>query len=173
MEHGAMLHLTCPRQRLVAPTFLCIAGILVLTMAYQNNWPRIVAGEAYLFVAVSLLMMAFLLVILYRNFIYQDQLLIEHGALPVHGMGAICLDARDIVSVRLLPASTVSAFESRMAWLGLGQGLIEIDTATHRYCFGAGLDMYRAEAAVQQIAAFCQAGQTSPGAMPPSGRASA
>ena len=90
MEHGAMLHLTCPRQRLVAP----------------------------------------------------------------------------------LPASTVSAFESRMAWLGLGQGLIEIDTATHRYCFGAGLDMYRAEAAVQQIAAFCQAGQTSPGAMPPSGRAS-
>jgi hypothetical protein len=162
MEHGAMLHLTCPRQRLVAPTFLCIAGMLVLSTAYRNSWPRIAAGEAYLFVAVSLLMMAFLLVILYRNFVYQDQLLIEHGALPVHGMGAICLDARDIVSVRLLPGTTVSAFESRMAWLGIGEGLIEIDTAIHRYRFGAGLDMYRAEAAVQQIATFCQAGITSP-----------
>lgn len=166
-----MLHLTCPRQRLVAPTFLCIAGILVLATAYRNSWPRIVAGDAYPFVAVSLLMLAFLFVILYRNFVYRDQLLIDHGAPPVRGMGAICLDARDIVSVRLLPLSALSDFESRMAWLGLGQGLIEIDTATHRYRFGAGLDMHGAEAAVQQIAAFCQAGRTSPGAMPPSGRA--
>lgn len=166
------LHLTCPRQCLLAPTLLCIAGILVLTTAYRNGWPRIVAGEAYLFVAVSLFMAVFLVVILYRNFVYQDQLLIGHGALPVRGMGAICLDARDIVSVRLRPASTISAFESRMAWLGMGQGLIEIDTATQRYRFGAGLDIYRAEAALQQIAAFCQAGRTSPGATPASGQAS-
>lgn len=161
MEKAGMLHLSCPRQRLVAPTVLCVAGMLVLNTAYRNSWSRILAGDAYLFVAVSMLMMLALLAILYRNFVFQDQLYIAHDALPTGGKGDLCLDARDIVSARLLPASALSAFECKMAWLGLGQGRIEIDTTSHRYRFGAGLDAVRAEAAVERIAAFCRAGRSS------------
>ncbi|WP_312511071.1 hypothetical protein [Massilia sp.] len=161
-EDAPLLHLTCPRQRLVQPTLVSIAVMLVVATAWRNSWSRILAGEAWLFMVVSALMMACALAILYRNFIFQDQLYVMHDGRLAPATGALLLDARDIDCVRLLPASALSGSERKMEWLGLGGGRIEIATPTHFYRFGAGFDEHQAEAAVARIVACCRAYAPSP-----------
>ena len=58
--------------------------------------------------------------------------------------------------MRLLPKHEAWTPEGKWDALGFGQGRIEIDTATHRYHFGIGLEEHEAEAALQRIIELCR-----------------
>lgn len=162
MEEKQTLHVICPRQLHAAPMILCVACSAVLFSAFSK--PRPIDAGAYLFFAVSLVMILLILAILYRNLIFRDELYIVRGTTVPSKRGALCLDAADVVSVQVLPPSNFASFEWRMEWLGLGGGRIEIHTKTHRFNFGVGLHDSSFTEIFEKIAVFCELRNDQPAA---------
>lgn len=103
-------------------------------------------------------MAAFLVFILYRNLFWYDELLIVRNKQDLTEGVVPGLAAEDVRSVRRCPTPGAYSSEGKSHFLGLGPGLIEIETDTLRVRFGAGLSDVMADQNVDRIAAFCKLG---------------
>jgi hypothetical protein len=147
------LHIVCPPQRLAQPIVLCCAGLAVISSGVLRAL-RDADSSHYLFLAVALVMAAFLLAILYRNLFARDELLLVRD----DGQAGGCADGIDAGSVRaarLSPVPDPLSSEGKLAWLGLGDGRIEIDTDRGSFRFGAGLHEFMLQETVDRIVSFC------------------
>jgi hypothetical protein len=147
------LHIVCPPQRLALPIVLCCAGLAVISIGTVRAL-RDAHSSRYVFLAVALVMAAFLLAILYRNLFARDELLLVRGAGLVGGR-ADGIDAGSVRAARLCPAADPLSFEGKLDALGLGAGRIEIDTDRGSFRFGAGLHECMLQETVDRIASFC------------------
>jgi len=155
MSASQVLHIVCPTQKrgfaaLMSFCFVCLLAYGLASGARRDLSPGVIVFTACALAIVSVAAWA-----LYRNFVFRDELYIaREGELPPIEL-AFVLD--EIRAVRLLPAPEAWTPEAKWEALGFGHGRIEIETATHRYHFGAGLDQAGAEAALERIHGFCLA----------------
>ncbi|SFD20586.1 hypothetical protein [Massilia yuzhufengensis] len=148
------LHIVCPRQMRALPILVSLAGLGVLVSATARQLGRGAADVPYLSFGVVLLMGAWLCLILYRNLLFRDELvLVQSGEAP--DARTFTLAAASVRAVRACPAPAPSSYDGRWEALGFGEGRIEIDTDSHRYRFGVGLDEHMVGSTVDRIAAFC------------------
>lgn len=147
------LHLVCPTQKRPAPVVM--AGIFFL--AFLPASLRNVSSPEELplpWLGVVCLFALALLGALYRSLVYRDELLVYRGEAPPAG-AMLALAAGSIRSVGVVPAASPWSAEGKWDALGFGEGPIEIETDTHVYRFGVGLDPYMVDETVDRIAAFC------------------
>ncbi|WP_159627976.1 hypothetical protein [Massilia puerhi] len=155
MSASLVLHIVCPTQKrgfaaCMSFCFVCLLAYGLASGARNNLSPGVIVFTACALAIVSVAAWA-----LYRNFVFRDELYIaREGELPPIEL-AFLLD--EIRAVRLLPAPEAWTPEAKWEALGFGHGRIEIETATHRYHFGAGLDERAANDALQRINGFCLA----------------
>jgi len=135
---------------------MSVAFVWVVASGLANGWKGQPSFEFVLLTACALVIMVLAACALYRNFVFRDALYIaREGSLPASIPLAFMV--HEIRAVRLLPRHEAWTPEGKWDSLGFGQGRIEIDTATHRYHFGIGLDEFEAEAALNRIVDFCRA----------------
>ena len=133
---------------------MSVGFVWVVASGLANGWEHELSFALVLLTACAVVIIVLAACALYRNFVFKDALYIaREGSLPPSVPLAFL--AHDIRAVRLLPKPQAWTPEGKWESLGFGQGRIEIDTATHRYHFGIGLDEYEAEAALRRIVDFC------------------
>lgn len=155
MSASLVMHIVCPTQKrgFAASMSFCFVCLLVYGLASSSQ--RDLTPGVATFTACALAIVSVAGWALYRNFVFKDELYIaSEGDLPSIELAFM---ADQIRAVRLLPAPEAWTPEAKWDALGFGQGRIEIETATHRYRFGAGLDEPEARAAVERIQGFCLA----------------
>ena len=134
---------------------MSVVFVWVVAAGLGNGWQHDPSFGFMLLTVCALVIMLLAAWALYRNFVFRDELYItREGSLP--SSVPLALMVHEIRAVRLLPKHEAWTPEGKWDALGFGQGRIEIDTATHRYHFGIGLEEHEAEAALQRIVAFCR-----------------
>ena len=155
MRPSPTLHIVCPTQKRGFPAFMSVVFVWVVASGLGNGWEHDGSFGFMLLTVGALVIMVLAAWALYRNFVFQDALYIaREGSLP--SSVPLALMVHDIRAVRLLPKHEAWTPEGKWDALGFGQGRIEIDTATHRYHFGIGLEEHEAEAALHRIIEFCR-----------------
>lgn len=156
MTTSPVLHIVCPSQKRGFAAVMSVGFVWVVASGLANGWEHELTFGLLLFTACAVLIIALAACALYRNFVFRDALYIaREGSLP--SAVPLALMAHQIVAVRLLPKPDAWTPEAKWDSLGFGHGRIEIDTATHRYHFGIGLDDYEVEAVLNRIVDFCRA----------------
>jgi len=154
MSASLVLHIVCPTQKRGFAAFMSFCFVCLLVYGLASSQGDLTPGAA-VFTACALSIVSVAGWALYRNFVFKDELYIAgEGELPSIELAFL---ADQIRAVRLLPAPEAWTPEAKWDAIGFGQGRIEIETATHRYRFGAGLDELQARAAVERIQSFCLA----------------
>lgn len=148
-----LLTIVCPRQMRAEPVMLSCTMLLFLIATLVVNREALLDPRAWLPLVVILFMLGLALGILYRNLLFRDRLYIARDKQAWRAPAPFGVD--EIVSVRRLPHPDFYSMEASCARLGLGQGLIEIETSTERFRFGVGLHEYAIEPTIERIAAFC------------------
>lgn len=155
MSASQVLHIVCPTQKRGFAACMSFCFVCLLAYGLASGARRDLSPGVIIFTACALVIVSVAAWALYRNFVFRDELYIAlDGQLPPIEL-AFLLD--EIRAVRLLPAPEAWTPEAKWDALGFGHGRIEIETATHRYRFGAGLDQAGAEAALERIHGFCLA----------------
>lgn len=161
------LHIVCPPSKLLPIVAVSCAGLAILAWLgfklFDGPPERFSWFKVWLLVLVGTAMVA----LLYRNLFVRDELLLyrdkpEAWALEDEEM--LVLAAGKVRSVRIAPSPPLGSLsaESQNIALGIGKGLIEIETEDGCYRFGAGLDEDRANVTAARIAAYCGLQRTGP-----------
>lgn len=150
MSGNQTLHIICPAQR----TFLGIAlpSITILMLGvglFRQDF------HFSLYAVVAAVFFAAALALLYRNLFYREALYVLRVGTDAPEAARICVRTSEIVGLRRLPDPIGFSAEQKWASIGLGKGLIEIETRTDTFRFGGGLGNYEIEANINRIAAFC------------------
>lgn len=152
------LHIVCPSAK--QPMAIAFAGGAFVFLA--TGVFRLFTGPAERFSWIKLWLLALMVTacvaLLYRNLFVRDELYLyrdeaEDWARMDEDM--LVLAAGSVRSLRVCPPPGPYSAESKNASLGMGTGLIEIETSDGCYRFGAGLDADIAGVTAQQIAAYC------------------
>lgn len=106
------------------------------------------------------LMATFLYAILHRNLFVRDELLVYRDkaeAWALEDENVLVLVAASVRAVRVAPMPALGSYsaEGQNIAMGIGSGLIEIETTDGRYRFGAGLDDDISRVTARRIAAYC------------------
>ena len=153
MTQDKLLYIVCPRRMHPQSIMLGCVMLPFLLVVLARAWEQLPAARVWAAFVVVLLMLAFVLCILYRNMVFRDKLYIVRDKRAWQAPAPCSVD--EIVSIRRLPPPERYSLEGRNAWLGMGQGLIEIETTTGRFRFGLGLNDYALASTMDRIAAFC------------------
>ena len=154
MSASQVLHIVCPTQKRGFAAAMSFCFVCLLAYGLASGARRDLSPGVIIFTACALSIVSVAAWALYRNFVFRDELYIAHaGQLPPI---ELAFRPDEIRAVRLLPAPEAWTPEAKWDALGFGHGRIEIETATHRYHFGAGLDQREAEAAMERIQGFRQ-----------------
>ncbi|MFN3792803.1 hypothetical protein [Massilia sp.] len=154
------LHVVCPPSRRLPIVAVSCAGLVMLAWLgftlFDGPPERFSWFKVWLLVLVGSAVAA----VLYRNLFVRDALLLyrdkaEAWALEDEDM--LVLAAGKVRSVRIAPLPALGSLsaESQNIAMGIGRGLIEIETEDGCYRFGAGLDQDRANVMAARIAAYC------------------
>lgn len=113
------------------------------------------------------LMATFLYAILHRNLFVRDELLVYRDkaeAWALEDEDVLALVAGSVLAVRIAPMPALGAYsaEGKNIAMGIGNGLIEVETLDGTYRFGAGLDEDIARVRAGQIAAYCGLQESGP-----------
>lgn len=116
---------------------------------------------------VLVLMATFLYAILHRNLFVRDELLVcrdKAEAWALEDEDVLALVAGSVRAVRVAPMPALGSYsaEGKEIAMGIGNGLIEIETLDGTYRFGAGLDEDIARVTARQIAAYCGLQESGP-----------
>ena len=155
MSASLVLHIVCPTQKRGFAACMSFCFVCLLAYGLASGARRDLSPGVIIFTACALAIVSVAAWALYRNFVFRDELYIAcDGELPPI---ELAFRLEDIRAVRLLPAPEAWTPEAKWDALGFGHGRIEIETATHRYFFGAGLDQDGAEKTLERIHGFCLA----------------
>ena len=155
MSASLVLHIVCPTQKRGFAACMSFCFVCLLAYGLASGARRDLSPGVIIFTACALAIVSVAAWALYRNFVFRDELYIaQAGELPPI---ELAFRPDGIRAVRLLPAPEAWTPEAKWDALGFGHGRIEIETATHRYHFGAGLDQHEAEAVLERIQGFCLA----------------
>ena len=161
------LHIVCPPARRLPIVAVSCAGLAMLAWLgfrlFDGPPEHFSWFKVWLLVLVGTAMAA----LLYRNLFVRDELMLyrdqaEDWALEHEDM--LVLVASKVRSVRIapLPALRSNSPEGEYIAMGIGSGLIEIETVDGCYRFGAGLDGDRTTLTAARIAAYCGLLQSGP-----------
>ena len=156
MSEDDVLHIICPPPRRAQPVIVCCLGALVIITGLGKNIQPILAGDMFVQLIVSLLMLGGLGKILHRNLFFRDQIYFLGAGATAPGP-VLSIEASEVLSVRRRHASDEFSVESRMRWLHQDYGTIEIETSTNTLYFGVGLSEFAAESTITKIVDFCRA----------------
>ncbi|VXB03842.1 hypothetical protein [Massilia sp. 9I] len=151
------LHIVCPRARQPMAIVLSCAALSVLALAafkLLNDPERF----SWFKVWVLVLMATACVALIVRNLFVRDELLLYRDGAPEWALGEedmLVLAAASVRSVRVGPEPGPYSADGKYAALGMGQGLIEIETTGGCYRFGAGLDVDACLVTARQIATYC------------------
>lgn len=155
MSASRVLHIVCPTQKRGFAAFMSFCFVCVLAYGLASGARRDLSPGVIVFTACALAIVSVAAWALYRNFVFRDELYIAcDGELPPIEL-AFMLE--DICAVRLLPTPEAWTPEAKWDALGFGHGRIEIETATDRYHFGAGLDEQAVKETLARIHEYCLA----------------
>ena len=155
MSTSLVLHIVCPTQKRGFAAFMSFCFVCLLVYGLASSSQGDLSPGVAIFTACALSIVTVAAWALYRNFVFRDELYIARdGELPSIELAFL---AEQVRAVRLLPAPEPWTPEAKWDAIGFGHGRIEIETASHCYHFGAGLDEQQARAAVEQIQGFCWA----------------
>jgi len=153
MSASLVLHIVCPTQKRGFAAFMSFCFVCLLAYGLASGARRDLSPGVIVFTACALAIVSVAAWALYRNFVFRDELYIAHaGELPPI---ELAFRSDEILGVRLLPAPEAWTPEAKWDALGFGHGRIEIETATHRYHFGAGLDEKAVKETLERIHDFC------------------
>ena len=161
------LHIVCPPSKQVPMIVVSCAGLVMLAWLAFSLFDGPPERFSWFKVWVLVLMATFLYAILHRNLFVRDELMVYRDKAEdwaLEGEDMLVLAAGKVRSVRVLsmPALGTYSAEGKNIAMGIGNGLIEIETADGCYRFGAGLDEDRASVTARQIAAYCGLQQAGP-----------
>ena len=155
MSASLALHIVCPTRKRGFAACMSFCFVCLLAYGLASGARRGLSAGVIVFTACALAIVSVAAWAMYRNFVFRDELYIAcDGELPPIEL-AFVLD--EIRAVRLSPAPEPWTPEAKWEALGFGHGRIEIETATRRYHFGAGLDQRETQAALERIQGFCLA----------------
>ncbi|MGI4842596.1 MAG: hypothetical protein ACRYF7_04710 [Janthinobacterium lividum] len=159
------LHLICPPSRRLPIVAVCCAGLVMLAWLVFALFDGPPERFSWFKVWLLALVGSAIYAVLYRNLFVRDELMLyrdqaEDWALEDEDV--LVLAAGKVRSVRIAPLPALGSLsaEGQYIAMGIGKGLIEIDTVDGCYRFGAGLDEDRAHVAAARIAAYCGLRQT-------------
>lgn len=154
------LHIVCPPSKRSPIIAVSCAGLAVLAFVMFKLFNEPPERFSWLKVWLLVLMGTAMYAFLYRNLFVRDELMLyrdraEAWALEDEEM--LVLAAGKVRSVRVAPLPALGSYsaESQYIAMGIGNGLIEIETVDGCYRFGAGLDADIASVTARQIAAYC------------------
>lgn len=159
------LHIVCPSSKRPGSIAVSCLGLAVLaTSAFKllNGPPE---RFSWFKVWVLALMGTALYAVLYRNLFVRDELYLYRDKAEEWAIGdedMLVLEAGRVRSVRVGPKPGPYTAEGKNIAIGIGSGLIEIETLDGSYRFGAGLDEDIARVRAGQIAAYCGLQQAGP-----------
>lgn len=149
------LHIVCPTQKRPLPLLLACFWCLVFVPAIVKHLSNLTKNYSYVWLALTLLFGAFFAILVYRSFIFHDELCIFRGSSAPKGYKFL-LAAETIRAVRILPVVEPWSSEGKLEMLALSQGRIEIETTTQSFRFGSGLHAYVVEETLEKIVHFCR-----------------
>lgn len=154
------LHIVCPPSKQLPIVAVSCAGLVMLAWLAFKLFDGPPERFSWFKVWLLVLMGTATYAVLYRNLFVRDELMLyrdkaEDWALEDEDM--LVLVAGKVRSVRIAPLPALGSYsaESQYIAMGIGNGLIEIETVDGCYRFGAGLDEDRARVTAAQIAAYC------------------
>jgi hypothetical protein len=155
---SAPLHIVCPRPKQLLAIMLSCACFSVLAGAAVKLLDGPPERFSWFKVWMVVLMGTAMAALLYRNLFMRDALYLyrekaEDWALENENV--LVLAAASVRALRLCPRPGEYSSEGKYAALGLGPGLVEIETTDGCYRFGAGLDEDMAAVTARKIAAYC------------------
>lgn len=161
------LHIVCPPSK--QPPMIAVSGAGLATLAWLAL--KLFDGPPERFswfkVWVLVLMATALFAILYRNLFVRDELVVYRDkaeAWALEDEDVLALAAGSVRAVRVAPMPAMGSYsaEGQYTAMGIGRGLIEIETVDGCYRFGAGLDEDRASVTARRIAVYCGLLQVGP-----------
>ncbi|WP_292045490.1 hypothetical protein [Massilia sp. UBA6681] len=161
------LHIVCPPSRKPPMIAVSCAGLAVLAFIAIELFNGPPERFSWFKVWVLVLMATFLYAILHRNLFVRDELLVYRDkaeAWALEDEDVLALVAGSVLAVRIAPMPALGSFsaEAQNIAMGIGNGLIEIETLDGSYRFGAGLDEDIARVTARQIAAYCGLQESGP-----------
>lgn len=151
------LHIVCPRPTQPMAIVLSGAGLAVLSVAAFKllHDPE---GFSWFKAWVLVLMATAFVALVYRNLFVRDELLLYRDQAPAWARGdedVLALATASVRALRVCPEPGPYSAEGKYAALGMGQGMIEIDSTEGCFRFGAGLDADASSVMARKIAAYC------------------
>ncbi|MFC0167334.1 hypothetical protein ACFFKC_04505 [Pseudoduganella danionis] len=154
IEEESLLHIVCPTQKRLLPVLLAGCWCLMFIPAIARHLSGPSQDYAYAWLAITLSTGALFAILLYRSYVFRDELCIVRGSSAPKAYKFL-LSAETIRAVRVLPSAQAWSSEGKLESLGLSDGRIEIETSTQSFRFGAGLDEYSTHNTVNKILRFC------------------
>jgi len=152
------LHIVCPSSKQPSSIVVSCLGLAVLATAAFKLLDGPPERFSWFKVWVLVLMGTAFYAILYRNLFVRDELYLYRDKAEEWAIGdedMLVLEASRVRSVRVGPKPGPYTAEGKEIAMGIGNGLIEIETLDGSYRFGAGLDEDIASVRAREIAAYC------------------